>query len=254
MVDGSLTALTADGVLVHDDEAERRMIGVGDTLAFQFLNGTTRTLTVQGVYTEQDMAGSLVVTHAVNEQSGADQFDFAVYVVKANGVSDDAAEAAIRRVSDAYPNAELESRSEYIAGQAAQLDQIVNLMYGLLGLAIVIALFSIANSMALSIHERTRELGLLRAVGMTRRQTRTTVRWESVLIAVLGTGLGVLIGVFLGWSISVTIRGGGLAAFTIPFGALAVIVVLAVLGGVIAAARPARRAARVDILHAIASD
>ena len=123
-----------------------------------------------------------------------------------------------RRVSDAYANANLQSRSEYIDDQAAQLDQIVNLMYGLLGLAVVIALFSIANSMALSIHERTRELGLLRAVGMTRRQTRTAVRWESVLIALLGTGLGVLIGIFFGWSISVTIRGGGLATFTIPFG------------------------------------
>ena len=90
-------------------------------------------------------------------------------------------------------------------------------MYGLLGLAVVIALFSIANSMALSIHERTHELGLLRAVGMTRRQTRTAVRWESLLIALLGTGLGVLIGVFFGWSISVTIRGGGLGQFTLPF-------------------------------------
>jgi putative ABC transport system permease protein len=254
MVEGSLGALTDDGVLLHDDEADRRMLGVGDTLDFEFLNGTTRTLTVQGIYTEQDMAGSLVVTHAVNEQSGADQFDFAVYVRTADGVSDTAAETAIRRVSDAYPNADLESRSEYIAGQAAQIDQIVNLMYGLLGLAIVIALFSIANSMALSIHERTRELGLLRAVGTTRRQTRATVRWESVLIALLGTGLGVLIGVFLGWSISVTIRGGGLAAFTIPWVALAVIVALALLGGVVAAARPARRAARVNILHAIAAD
>ena len=86
-----------------------------------------------------------------------------MYIDKADGVSDAAAEAAIAAVSDAYPNAELQSRAEYIDAQAAQLDQIVNLMYGLLGLAVVIALFSIANSMALSIHERTRELGLLRA-------------------------------------------------------------------------------------------
>ena len=238
MVEGSLTALTTDGVLVDDDEAERRSVGLGDMLDFQFLNGTTRTLSVQGIYTEQDMAGPLVVSHALNEQSGTDQFDFSVYVLTADGVSDAAAMTAISRVSDAYANANLQSRSEYIDDQAAQLDQIVNLMYGLLGLAVVIALFSIANSMALSVHERTRELGLLRAVGMTRRQTRTAVRLESVLIALLGTGLGVLIGVFLGWSISVTIRGGGLATFTIPFGALAVIVVLAVLGGVIASMRP----------------
>ena len=127
-------------------------------------------------------------------------------------------------------------------------------MYGLLGLAVVIALFSIANSMSLSIYERTRELGLLRAVGMTRRQTRASVRWESALIAVLGTGLGILVGIFFGWSMSITIRGAGLGTFTIPWTALLVVVVLAVLGGVIATIRPARRAARLDILHAIATE
>jgi putative ABC transport system permease protein len=127
-------------------------------------------------------------------------------------------------------------------------------MYGLLGLAVIIALFSIANSMALSIHERTHELGLLRAVGMTRHQTRAAVRWESVPIALLGTITGAFVGLFFGWSISVTIRGGGLGTFTVPIAPIVVIVVLAVLGGVIAALRPARRAARLDVLQAIATE
>ena len=254
MLEGSISGLTVDGVLVDDDEAARRGLMEGDTLDFQFLNGTRRTLTVQGIYTEQDMAGPLVVSHALHEQSGTDQFDFSVYIDKASGVSDDAARAAIADVSNAYPNASLESRAEYIDDQAAQLDQIVNLMYGLLGLAVVIALFSIANSISLSIYERTRELGLLRAVGMTRRQTRAAVRWESVLIALLGTGLGVLVGMFFGWSISVTIRDDGLGSFTVPWTSLLVVVLMAVLGGVIAAIRPARRAARLDILHAIATE
>jgi putative ABC transport system permease protein len=254
MLSGSVATLTTEGVLLNDSEAEKRDIGVDDTLDFQFLNGTTRTLTVQGIYSEQDLAGPMVISHALHEQSGIDQFDFSVYIVKASGVSDATAEAAIARVSDAYPNARLQSRSQYINDQAAQLDQIVNLMYGLLGLAVLIALFSIANSMALSIHERTRELGLLRAVGMTRRQTGSAVRWESVLVTLLGTGLGALVGIFFGWSISVTIRGEGLGTFSIPFAALAVVVVLAVFGGVIAALRPARRAARLDILQAIATE
>jgi len=110
------------------------------------------------------------VSHALHEQSSADQFDISVYVLKAAGVLDAAAQASVGRVSAAYANAELQSRSDYIDDQAAQLDQVVNLMYGLLTL-VLIALFSIANSMALSIYERTRELGLLRAVGMTRHQT-----------------------------------------------------------------------------------
>jgi putative ABC transport system permease protein len=254
MIQGSIEALTVDGVLLDDDEARRRGLGMGDTLDFQFLNGIHRTLTVEGLYTEQDMAGPLVVSHALHEQSGTDQFDFSVFIKKADGVDDDAARAAITRVGDAYPNATVESRTEYIDDQAAQLDQLVNLMYGLLGLAVVIALFNIANSMALSIHERTRELGLLRAVGMTRHQTRAAIRWESVLISLLGTGLGVLIGLFFGWSISVTIRDGGLATFTIPWRALLLVVALAVVGGVIATIRPARRAAKLDVLHAIATE
>ena len=84
-------------------------------------------------------------------------------------------------MASAYPNAEVQTRDEYLAGRTAEIDQLLNLMYGLLGLAVVIALFSIANSVALSVHERTRELGLLRAVGMTRGQTRTSVRLEAVL-------------------------------------------------------------------------
>jgi putative ABC transport system permease protein len=196
----------------------------------------------------------LVISHALNEQSGTEQLDVSVYIAKAPGVSDAAARDAIAHISDAYPNAEVQSRVEFIDSQAASLDQIVNLMYGLLALAVIIALFSIANSVALSIHERTHELGLLRAVGMTRQQTRTTVRWEAALIALLGTGLGVVIGIFFGWSISVAIRDGGLGSFSLPVIPVLVIVVLAVLGGVLAALRPARRAARLDVLQAIATE
>ena len=117
-----------------------------------------------------------------------------------------------------------------------------------------IALFSIANSMALSIHERTRELGLLRSVGMTRAQLRSAVRWESVLIALLGTGFGVVLGIFFGWAISVSVRVGGLGAFSLPVPSIVIIAVLAVIGALLAPARPTWRAARLDILRAIASE
>ena len=254
MIEGSIEGLTPDGVFLDDDEADARHIGVGDPLDFTFVNGTTHTLTVEGIYTEQDLAGPFVISHALHERSGADQFDVSVYIAKADGVSAAEAEAAVGRVSAAYPNATVRTRSEYVDDQAAQIDQLVNLVYGLLGLAVLIALFSIANSMGLSIYERTRELGLLRAVGMTRHQLRTTVRWESVLVSLLGAGLGALVGIFFGWSISVAIRGSGLSTFTVPVVSLAVIVVLAVLGGVIAATRPASRAARLDILRAIATE
>jgi putative ABC transport system permease protein len=254
MIEGSIAALTPDGVLLDDDEAAGRRLGVGDTLQLTFLNGTTSDLTVEGIYTEDELAGPLVISHALNEQSGSDQLDFSVYVATARGVSDAAARAAIARISDGYPNAELQSRAEYIDSQAASLDQLINLMYGLLGLAVIIALFSIANSVALSIHERTHELGLLRAVGMTRPQTRSAVRWEAVLVALLGTGLGIMIGVFFGWSISVAIGGEGLGTFSMPVIPIVVIALLAVLGGVLASLRPAMRAARLDVLRAIATE
>ena len=146
-------------------KAADRHLAVGDSVEFGFVNGTTEALTVEGIYSEEDLAGAYVVSHALHERTGADQFDFSVYVATAPGVSHAEAKAAIATVSEDYPNAELQSRAEYIEDQAAQVDQIVNLMYGLLGLAIVIALFSVANSVSLSIHERTHELGLVRRGG-----------------------------------------------------------------------------------------
>jgi putative ABC transport system permease protein len=254
MIQGTVESLTPDGILIDDDEAADRNLGLGDQIEFGFVNGSTHLLTIQGIYTEQDLAGPFVVHHALHEQSGADQFDFSVYVATAPGVSDAAARAAIATISDEYPNSDLQSRREYVDAQAAQIDPLVNLMYALLALAVIIALINIANSMALSIHERTRELGLLRAVGMTRHQTRAAIAWESVLIGLLGTGLGVLIGVFFGWAISVTVRNAGLGTFTLPIQPLVFIALAAVLGGVLAAARPARRAARLDVLRAIATE
>jgi putative ABC transport system permease protein len=127
-------------------------------------------------------------------------------------------------------------------------------VYGLLALAVLIALMGIANTLSLSIHERTRELGLLRAVGQTRRQLRSSVRWESVIIAVFGTIGGIGLGTFLGWGLIRALAAEeGFGTFAVPAGQLAVIVGLAAAAGVLAAVRPARRAARLDILDAIAT-
>jgi putative ABC transport system permease protein len=145
-------------------------------------------------------------------------------------------------------------RAGYSKAQTKNLDMLLNLIYALLALAVFIALLGIANTLALSIFERTRELGLLRAVGMTRRQLRATVRYESVIIALLGTTLGLAIGTAFGWSIVKALEGEGLDTFAFPFSQLAVVTVIAALAGVGAAALPARRAARLDILGAITSD
>jgi putative ABC transport system permease protein len=153
-----------------------------------------------------------------------------------------------------YPNATLMDRTEYKHEQEAQIDQLLSLMYGLLGLALVIALIGIANTLALSIHERTRELGLLRAVGMTRPQLRRTVRAESVIIALIGAIEGLVVGTLLGCVVVRALQSQGVTRLTVPVVQLVVVAVLAVLAGVLAAAAPGRRAARLDVLRAISSE
>jgi putative ABC transport system permease protein len=124
----------------------------------------------------------------------------------------------------------------------------------MLALAVIIALLGIANTLALSIFERTRELGLLRAVGMTRAQLRSTVRWEAVIIALFGTFLGLAIGLFFGWALVEALKSQGFTTLTVPPGQILTVVVVAALAGVVAAILPGRRAARLDVLRAIASE
>jgi putative ABC transport system permease protein len=128
----------------------------------------------------------------------------------------------------------------------------VNLVYGLLALAVVIAIFGITNTLSLSVYERTRELGLLRAVGAFQSQVRSAVRWESIVTALLGTAQGIVIGVLLGYAVIVSLRSEGTLRFTLPITTLLAVVVLAIGAGVVAAIRPARRAAKLNILRALA--
>ena len=124
----------------------------------------------------------------------------------------------------------------------------------MLALAIIIALIGIANTLALSVHERTRELGLMRAVGMLRSQVRALVRWESVLIAVFGTALGLLLSLLAAWAIVQALADEGITEVVVPTGRIGVIVAVAIVAGVLAALVPARRAARLDVLRALAAD
>ena len=134
------------------------------------------------------------------------------------------------------------------------IDQLLGLIYAMLFLAIFIALLGIANTLALSIIERTRELGLMRAVGMTRAQLRSMIRWESVIIAIQGTLLGLVVGVFFGWALVTALEDEGVETFRLPVTTLVVIVVLAVIAGVLAAVWPSRRAAKLDVLRAVVTE
>ncbi len=254
-ISGQVSDLDDNGVILSKKRAEDLHLAVGGTLEMTFQNAQTKTLTVEAIVDKTDALQSTgqIITQSLHEQSGADQFDLAIYIKYADGVSAPAALAAIKTVTDQYPTATLRDREDFIDHQAAQINTFVNLMYGLLMLAVLIAIASISNTLSLSIYERTREIGLVRAVGATRPQTRSTVRWESVLVALIGTVLGIVIGVFFGYSIIAALDDEG-AVFKLPVGALVVIIILAFLAGTLAAVRPARRAARLNILTAIATE
>ena len=156
-------------------------------------------------------------------------------------------------IQDDYPNLKVQDRSAYKQSIRDQVNQLLYLIYALLGLAVIIAILGIINTLALSVIERTREIGLLRAVGTTRKQLRRMIRLESVVISIYGAVLGVLLGISFGVALQRALRTQGIAVLAIPWGLLIAFVVAAGFVGILAAVLPARRAARFDILQAIAS-
>ena len=147
----------------------------------------------------------------------------------------------------------VQDREQYQASATSGVNTILGLVYVMLALAIIIALMGVANTLSLSIHERTRELGLLRALGQTRAQARGMIRWESVIIAVFGTLGGVILGTFLGWAVVRSSGGASLAVFAAPPLQLVLFLVLGAVTGILAGIRPARRAARLNMISAIAA-
>ena len=156
--------------------------------------------------------------------------------------------------AETYPGTSVQTNNELLESIEAQVGTLLNVMIGLLVLALIIAVIGIVNTLALSVLERTREIGLLRAVGMLRSQIRATVYREAVLVAVFGALLGVVIGSFFGWSMVTALADDGIEVLVFPVGRLAVYVVLAAVAGVIAALLPARRAARLDVLDAVTTE
>ena len=177
--------------------------------------------------------------------------DQALFVTDAPGVSSATARHAIEAALGTTPTVRLYTPGEFKAQIAGSIDKMLNLIYVLLFLAVVISLFGIANTLALSVVERRRELALLRAVGMQRRQVRAGVRWEAALIALLGTTVGAALGLGFGWALVETLSGEGIDHLAVPADRLVVIAAVATVAAVLAAVLPARRAARLDVLASI---
>jgi putative ABC transport system permease protein len=250
---GAVADLHGSGIAVHRDAAEEHGWKLGDRVVVTFPSVGDDVFTVQAIH-DSDMIDHALVSMAASERDFVQPLDMQVYVKLAGGVSIEEARPALEEVVARYPNVKLQDQSQYADERAGAVNQLLNLVYALLALAVIIALIGIANTLALSIYERTRELGLLRAVGMTRGQLRATVRWEAVIMSLLGTTLGIVVGSFFGWALVTALEDQGFTRFELPPFQLLAIALLAAAAGVVTAIRPSRRAAKLDVLKAITSE
>ena len=251
-LDGSFDDLTSDGMLISEGEAKRSGFGVGSTFEVRIAD-ITKTVAVQGVYELSEFAGARVVDNSFFDGTAENNTLGFVVIDNAPGVSDSEFRTAVDRVIDDYGIGELQDRDQFIDGRSDIIDRSLSFIYGLLGLSVIIAVFGIVLTMLLAVYERRREIGLLRAIGMTRAQVRSTVRWESVLTSLYGAIVGVVLGIVLGYIVIVSLRDEGLTTYTVPVTAIVVIVLLAFVIGVVAAVIPAWSATRRKILESIST-
>jgi putative ABC transport system permease protein len=250
---GLLTGLGDRRIAVAATAAADHGWRLGSTVRIGYPDGAAETVTVGAVYSARTVVGDYLLPRPAWAAHATVDIDSLVLVGLADGVDLETGRAAVKRVTAGYGNPDVRDRAEWSDALSTGINTMLAIVYALLALAVLIALMGIANTLSLSIHERTRELGLLRAVGLTRRQLRRMVRWESVLIAVFGTIGGLGLGVFLGWAM-VRAASTDIGSFAAPAGRLLVVLAVGAAVGVLAAVRPARRAARLDVLAAIATD
>ena len=249
---GSPDALGPASIFVHEDPADDRDLAVGDTVDVEYASGGPQQLEVAGIYADSTYAGNYVIDLESFEAGyPANDLDVIVFASAVAGSDLDDVRPAIEAVLEDHPQLQLEDRAEFNESQQSQVDQILLAINALLGLALVIALLGIANTLALSVIERVREIGMLRAVGMTRGQARLMVLLESVVVAAFGAFLGIVLGLVFGLAAATALPDSVVTIVSVPVGTLITIAVVALLCGVIAGLLPARRAARLDLLDAI---
>ncbi len=252
-VKGSTAALRGDGLLVDEATAKAHGWSIGSPVQALLPNATRLDLVVGGIYRANQVIGTLVVPIDTYTAAGGSPLDQYVYVDLTPGVDARVVRTALEGALAAYPVVKLKDQSQFREELKAQVSQLLLLIDALLALSVLIAVLGIVNTLALAVIERTREIGLLRAVGMARPQLRRMVRLESVAISLYGAALGLVLGVVLGLSLTSALSGQGIEVLSVPVWRLALFLVIAAGIGVLAALWPARRAARLQILAAIAT-
>jgi len=251
---GSLAALDDHSLAVGKSAAKDHGWTVGTQLPVRFVDGSTATFTVAALYDNGDVIGNYLVGLSAWQPHAPDSTDFLVAIKLKNGVSISDGKTQLKPLVDREAaGSRFQTRDEFRDQQASQINQFFLFVIVMLLVAIIISLMGIANTLSLSITERTRELGLLRAVGMAREQLRSMIRWEGALISLFGTIGGLGLGILVSWALTSATGENGLK-YKLPIGSLIILVILGAVAGTISAVLPARRAARLNVLDAIATE
>jgi putative ABC transport system permease protein len=249
MDSGSPASLVAGDLLIDSTTATSDHLVVGDTVPVKFaLTGDAR-MRIGGIFQSNALIGSYLVSQAFFLSHIDNPLPGAV-LLRTDG--SEGVQQAVQHALNGFPNVQVQSKAQFEASQSAQVNQLLGLVYALLALAVLIALIGIVNTLMLSVFERTHEIGLLRAVGMKRRQIRAMIRSESVILALFGAVIGIIVGTGLGLALVSSLHSQGVSSTVVPASSLAIFLVIAGVLGLIAASWPARRAARLDVLAAIA--
>ena len=248
--DALLARLHGTNALVEEQFAKSHHLTPGSTFQVTSVDGRHLTLHEIGQYKDPVLFGGFMVARPTYAELATDANPQVLLVRYDHGVNEAATTRAVRAALKPYPDVNVQTNAEFKASFSKQINQLLYLLYILLAMSVVISLFGIVNTLALSVFERTREIGMLRAIGSTRFQLRETILYESVITAIIGGLLGIVIGIVLAWVVALGFRSQGIV-FAIPFGQVVLSLVVAIIAGVVAAAFPARRAARLNVLEAL---
>jgi putative ABC transport system permease protein len=246
----TLATLGADGAFVDKDYAKSHHLSKGSPIKLTFADGQTKPFTIKGIFdppTGGSPFGRVTISQSTwdaNNQNPQNLYSF----VRMRGGETDENRASLEQTLSGFPNAKVATRQEFIDNQISGLNSVLNILYVLLALSVIVSVFGIVNTLVLTVFERTREIGMLRAIGMTRRQVRRMIRHESVITASIGGVLGIALGIVLG---GLLVSRVDFIVFTIPWGSLIVFAIATIIVGILAAIFPARRAARLNVLEAL---
>jgi putative ABC transport system permease protein len=246
----TIATLGANGAFVDKDYAKSHALHEGSPIVLTFADGVKKTFMIKGIFsppTGGSPFGRVTISQAAWDANNATPQNLYSFVRTRGGETPENRKL-IENVLKQFPNAKVATRQQFIDNQISGLNSILNVLYVLLALSVIVSVFGIVNTLVLTVFERTREIGMLRAIGMTRRQVRRMIRQESVITALIGGVLGIALGIVLGGLLVARVD---FIVFSVPVGSLIVFAVVTVFVGILAAIFPARRAARLNVLQAL---